>query len=131
MSRQTGLMKSEPQNLVQSGQRPAVVPPCDVYENSDEILIVADVPGVTSDAIDVNLDARELTISGRRELSAKEGEGAFLGTEFRDCDFQRRFAVPGGIDAGRISAELRNGVLLLHLPKSEALKPRQIAVRAG
>lgn len=131
MSRQTGLMKSEPQQLVQSSQRPAVVPPCDVYENNDEILIVADVPGVASDAFDINLDKRDLTISARRELSLREGEGSLLGTEFRDCDFQRRFAVPGGIDASRISAELKNGVLHLHLPKSEALKPRQIAVRAG
>jgi HSP20 family molecular chaperone IbpA len=51
--------------------------------------------------------------------------------EFRDCEYRRRFAVPGGIDAAKISAELKDGVLRLHLPKSDALKPRQIAVRSG
>lgn len=129
MSRETGLMKSEPGKLDQSDQRPAIRPACDVYENSDEILVVADLPGVTSDKLDINLDKSELTISAVRELSLKQG--ALVGQEYRACDYQRRFSVPGGIDADKISAELKNGVLLLHLPKSEALKPRQIAVRAG
>lgn len=129
MSRETGLTKSESQALVQTDRRPAVAPPCDVYENNDEILIVADVPGVTSDALDIHLDKGELSIAARRDLPVKEG--SFLGVEYRGCDIQRRFAMPGGIDADKISAELRNGVLLLHLPKAEALKPRQIAVRAG
>jgi HSP20 family molecular chaperone IbpA len=122
-------MKSEPQALVQSDQRPAVAPACDVYENNDEILVIADVPGVTSDTLNVHLDKGELTVAARREVSASDG--SFIGVEYRDCDFRRRFAVPGGIDASKINAELKNGVLWLHLPKSEALKPRQIAVRAG
>jgi HSP20 family protein len=129
MSRQNALVKNEPQVLVQSDQRPAVVPACDVYENRDEVLVIADVPGVTSDALDIHLEGGELTVAARREVSANDG--SFIGIEYRDCDFRRRFAVPGGIDANKISAELKNGVLWLHLPKSEALKPRQIAVRAG
>lgn len=126
---QEGLVKSEPQSLVQSDQRPAVAPACDVYENDDEVLVVADVPGVTSDSLDINLDEGELSIVARRDVSPKEG--TLLGVEYRDCDYRRRFAVPGGIDATKIAAELKHGVLWLHLPKSEALKPRQIAVRAG
>lgn len=137
MSRETGIVKSEQQSLVQSNQqslvrsnqRPTVLPACDIYENEDEILVVADVPGVTADTLDINLDRGELTLEARREISSQQG--AYLGAEFRDCDFQRRFAVPGGIDADKISAELRDGVLHLHIPKSAALKPRQIPVQAG
>jgi HSP20 family molecular chaperone IbpA len=129
MSRQQALVRTEPQLLERSDQRPAVTPFCDVYENDDEVLVVADMPGVTADALDIKLDKGELSISARREVSPKDG--TFLGVEYRDCDYRRRFAVPGGIDAGKISAELKDGVLSLHLPKTEALKPRQIAVHAG
>lgn len=129
MSRQEGLVRSEPQALVASDQRPAVAPPCDVYENDDEVLVVADVPGVTAEDLDISLDKGELSIVARRKVSP--GDGTFIGMEYRDCDYRRRFAVPGGIDANKIAAELKDGVLWLHLPKSEALKPRQIAVRAG
>jgi HSP20 family molecular chaperone IbpA len=129
MSRQQGLVRTEPQSLVQSDQRPSVAPLCDVYENNEELLVVADVPGVTADALNINLDKGELSIFARRDVSPKDG--TFLGVEYRDCDYRRRFAVPSGIDAAKISAELKDGVLWLHLPKSEAQKPRQIAVRAG
>jgi HSP20 family molecular chaperone IbpA len=129
MNREQALVRSEPQALAQSDQRPAVAPACDVYENNDEVLVVADVPGVTAEALNVNLDKGELTIAARRDISTKDE--TFLGVEYRDCEFRRRFAVPSGIDAGKISAELEDGVLWLHLPKSEALKPRQIAVRTG
>ena len=54
-----------------------------------------------------------------------------MAQEYRDTDFRRSFAVPSGIDGAKIYAELKSGVLRLHLPKSEALKPREIAVRAG
>jgi HSP20 family protein len=129
MSRQTDLAKREPQPLVNAEERPAVVPACDVYENNDEILVVAEVPGVTADALAVNLENGELTVKARRNASVEGGTP--IATEYDACDYHRRFAVPGGIDAGKISADLKNGELWLHLPKSEAHKPRQIAVRAG
>jgi len=99
-----------------------------VYENADELLVVADLPGITKEALNVNLDKNELRISARR---APPTDGKYLGVEYGDDDFSRRFALPGGIDESKISAELKDGVLWLHLPKSEALKPRQIPVRAG
>jgi len=129
MSRETELVKREPQPLVHSEERPAVIPACDVYENNDEILVVAEVPGVTADALAVKLENGELTVKARRNASV-EG-GTLIMTEYDACDYHRRFAVPGGIDAGKISADLKNGELWLRLPKSEAHKPRQIAVRAG
>jgi len=129
MSRQTELAKSEPRTLTQSERKPTLSPACDVYENADELLVVADLPGITADALNVNLDKNELHISARRDTHPKGGK--YLGVEYGDCDFSRHFAVPGGIDESKISAELKDGVLWLHLPKSEALKPRQIPVRAA
>lgn len=62
MSRQEGLVRTERQSLVQSDQRPAVAPACDVYENNDEILVVADVPGVSAEDLDINLDKGESSL---------------------------------------------------------------------
>lgn len=129
MSRQIDLVKNDAPSLVKAGARPTLTPACDVYENQDELLVIADVPGIEADALQIHLDKGELTLEARREHSAQEG--AFLGAEWTSCDFRRRFALPGGVDAGKISAELKDGVMYLHLPKSETLKPRKIAVRAG
>lgn len=129
MSRQEGIVRSEPQSLTQPENRPTFAPPCDVYENAEEFLVVADVPGVASNALDINFDKGELTIYAKR--GDLQPQGAMVGAEFRGFDYRRKFAVPAGVDAGNIKAELKSGVLWLHLPKSEALKPRQISVRAG
>jgi len=129
MSRQTGLEKSEPQSLVASNQRPTFAPACDVYENKDELLVIADLPGVEAEALKISHEKGELMLEVSREISPKQG--ALLGSEWGGCDFRRLFSIPSGIDASKISAELKDGVMRLHLPKSAALKPRQIAVRAG
>lgn len=130
MSVQTGLVKSEQgSSLAKSERSSTVAPPCDVYESQGEILLVADVPGVVTEQLDIHLDEGELTITARREVAT--GDGSFVVKEYRACDFLRRFVVPGGIDASKISADLKDGILQLHMPKSEALKPREIPIRAG
>lgn len=129
MSRQTELAKNEAPSLLKSRERPTVAPACDVYENKDEILVIADLPGVEASALQIAIENGELRLEGHREISTEEG--ALLGSEWMSCDFRRRFSIPSGIDASKISAELKDGVMHLHLPKSEALKPRKIAVRAA
>jgi HSP20 family molecular chaperone IbpA len=109
-------------------QRPAVAPPVDIYENADELLVIADLPGVAKEELRVHLEKNQLRIEGRR---ADVGEGDALAAEYRPVDFRRTFAVPQGIDADRIHAELSQGVLQLHLPKAAAVKPRQIAVKVS
>jgi len=131
MARESGLTRTpQAQSLVQSDQRPTLTPACDIFENQDEILVLADLPGVTPDSLRIHLDKNELTIEAQRELSAQPNENA-LQTEYRAADFRRRFAVPSGIDGDKISAQLQSGVLRLSLPKSDTLKPREIQVRAG
>jgi HSP20 family molecular chaperone IbpA len=130
MARETGLARTpEPQSLVQSDQRPTTTPACDIFENDDEILLLADLPGVTAEALAIHLDGGELTLGARREVTSEAGSA--VASEWRQADYRRRFVVPSGIDAGKISAQLKNGVLSLHLPKSDELKPREIKVRAG
>jgi len=109
-------------------QRETVVPPVDVYENGDELLLVADVPGASHDGIDVQLEKGQLTILARRSDEAPKTP---VSTEYRPRDYFRAFSVPQGIDASKIDAQLTAGVLRLHLPKSESLKPRRIEVKQG
>jgi len=127
MARETGLVKQEAQSLVQSDRR-AVVPACDIYENKEEVLLVADLPGVVPEGLKINLDNDQLTLEARRDLPS---EGCLLTSEYKACEYRRSFAVPSGIDAAKIAAELKDGILRLHLPKSEDIKPRSISVRVG
>jgi HSP20 family molecular chaperone IbpA len=91
-------------------------PSVDIYENADEFLVLADVPGARPDEVAVQLENDQLSVQAR-------------GADPRD--YARTFVVPRGIDASRITAEMKQGVLHLHLPKSDALKPRKIQVRAS
>jgi HSP20 family protein len=119
-------MERSPEPVEQ--KRETVAPPVDVYENGDELLIVADVPGATPDGIDVRLEKGQLTIEAKR---TEDTPRTPVSTEYRPRDYLRIFSVPQGIDASKIDAQLASGVLRLRLPKSEALKPRRIEVRRG
>lgn len=105
-----------------------VAPPVDVFENEDELLVVADVPGATADGIDVQIEKGQLSILARR---SDEFVGTTLANEYRARDYFRVFSVPQGIDASKIDARLTAGILRLRLPKSESLKPRRIEVKQG
>jgi HSP20 family molecular chaperone IbpA len=96
-------------------------PPVDVFENNDEYLLVADLPGVVADAVRLDVDQDQLTIEGR--LPKTEGQLAY--------GYRRSFKLPGGTDNAAVNAELKQGVLWLHLPKAAAVKPRRIEIKAG
>ena len=108
--------------------RPVGSPLVDVFENKDEYLIVADLPGVSSDRLSVRLHQGELSLEGQW---IDEEKGTPVAREFRPIDFHRTFLVPDTIDADKITANLANGVLKLRLPKTEAVKPRQIQIQVG
>jgi len=110
-----------------SGQyyRPLV----DILDRKDELLILADMPGVSPERIDVNFEDGALAIHGRVAPRQQEGTNYLL-REYGIGDFYRVFEVSEQIDAGRITAEYANGVLTLHLPKTESARPRKISVQA-
>lgn len=105
-----------------------VTPLVDIYENDDEILLHAEMPGVKKDDISINIDNGSLTLSGVRSLDT---DGAAEWEEFGSLEYQRAFSVPQTIDINKVKAELKDGILALHLPKSEAAKPRQIKIQAA
>lgn len=109
-------------------ERRAVPPPVDIYENAEEVLVMADLPGIGKDSVTIHLDKGQLTIEGRRKNA---GEGNELAVELGATAYRRSFVLPPGIQSDGITAELNHGVLRVHLPKSAALKPRQIQVKAG
>ena len=110
-------------------ERPAVAPRIDVFENDDEILLYADLPGVSKDDVRIDLDKERLTIEARR--TDEQVEGTELLAEYRPFDYRRAFLVPRGIDRDKIDAELKAGVLRLKLPRADALRPRSIPIRAS
>lgn len=101
--------------------RPAV----DIFETEEGLTLIADLPGVNKDDLHVDIDQNLLTVqaNARSHLS---GEPVLR--EFIHGNFYRQFQLPDEIDPGKIAAEMKNGVLTLQLPKSEAAKPRHIAI---
>ena len=109
-------------------QIPTVAPVVDILENDDEILLFADMPGVSREDITVNIENGRLALSGVRKMSTA---GAASWEEFGEVEYRRVFSVPQTINIGKVNAELKEGVLRLRLPKAEAAKPRQIEIKAS
>ena len=105
-------------------------PNVDILEKGDELLVLADVPGARSNSIDVKFEDGMLEIQAAIEPRECDGHTCLL-HEYDVGDYYRSFQVSEAIDAGKISAQYADGVLTLHLPKAEALKPRKIAVAAN
>jgi HSP20 family protein len=104
-------------------------PQVDILEQQNELLLKADVPGAQADQIDVHFEDGTLTLRAVVPLR-QSAEQRFLLREYGVGDFCRTFRVSESIDAGKISAEYQEGVLTLHLPKVEAVKPRKIEVKS-
>lgn len=128
MSTETKMQAREGTYPEKTQERRAVMSPVDIYENADEVLVMADLPGVGKDSVTIHLDKGQLTIEGHRKEASN---GNALAAEFGATDYRRSFVLPPGIQSDGITAELNYGVLRVHLPKSAAQKPRQIQVKVG
>jgi len=105
-------------------------PSVDIGELPNELLVTADLPGAAGKDIDVNFENGRLTLHGR--VSSRYPENArVVAQEYGVGDFHRVFEISETIDAEKITAEYRNGVLTLHLPKVPAVQPRKIDVRTA
>jgi len=121
-------MRNEQENMMATTrERAELTPPVDIFDEGDKIVLLADMPGVAPDALEVRYERGQLTIHGRQERRENEGELA-LG-EFELGDYRRTFAVGEEIDPTSITAELKNGVLRLNLSRVEARKPQKITVK--
>ena len=109
--------------------RPVFVPPSDIYETKDSIVVLAEMPSVAPHAVDITLERRVLTIRGRS--AAREHAGyQRVYNEYADGDYERVFTLSENIDRDRIEATLKDGVLHLILPKAETAKARKIELKA-
>jgi HSP20 family molecular chaperone IbpA len=108
--------------------RPVYAPRVDIIETDEALEIIADMPGVTKDSVDVTLEQRVLSIHGRGELSLPE-DLAPLYLEYQPGDYERAFTLSNAIDPAGIEARVRGGVLHLRLPKTRPAKRQRIEVR--
>ena len=105
------------------------VPPVDIFQNGDhEVVLKAELPDMTREDIDITVDNGTLTIRGEKKLSHEVKEESFHRIERRYGTFSRSFSLPQTVDAAKVGAEYKNGVLTVRLPLREEAKPRQIKV---
>ncbi|QDT01954.1 Spore protein SP21 [Rubripirellula lacrimiformis] len=103
-------------------------PRFDITESENELTLYGDLPGVMQDDLDIRYENEQLVIAGRVE--PRNATMQVLRREYGVGDFRRAFTIGESIDADAINAEVHNGVLVVHLPKAEAAKPKRIAVKA-
>jgi HSP20 family molecular chaperone IbpA len=128
MSERKDIVRTEEKNIEKTRELRSAIPAVDIYENDDEIMLYADMPGVVKEDVSVNIDNGTLSLSSVRKFEKK---GVSRWEEFSDVEYIRNFSVPQAINVERVEAELKEGVLRLHLPKSEATKPRSIEIKTA
>ena len=105
------------------------MPPVDIFQNGDhELVLKAELPDMAREAIDITVENHTLTIKGEKKLAADVTQEQFHHIERRYGTFSRSFSLPQTVDAGKVAAEYKNGVLTVRLPLREEAKPRQIKV---
>ena len=103
-------------------------PPVDIYETDDALVIKAELPGVSKDDISIDVHQNTLTLRGQRTHESAVKNERYHRVERAYGTFQRSFVLPAMVDHDKVQATYKDGVLELHLPKSEAAKPKRIAI---
>jgi len=103
-----------------------LTPLANILETKDGYVLEAEMPGVSKDGLEITVENGELTIVGRRAGHAAQGQPLYR--ESRTQDYRRVFEIDSSIDTAKVVAKMEQGVLTLHLPKAESVKPRKIAV---
>lgn len=109
----------------------SVAPAVDIVERDEELVLLADLPGADVDSIDVSVDRRTLKLSGERRGAAELGDGHVHRAERGAGTFVRTFELPGTVDSSLITAEYKDGVLRVVVPKSDEERARRVEVNAG
>ncbi len=105
------------------------MPPVDIFQTGDhELVLKAELPEMAREDIDINIENFVLTIKGEKKLASDVKDDQYHHVERRYGAFSRSFSLPQTVDAARVAAEYRNGVLTVRLPLREEAKPRQIKV---
>jgi len=103
-------------------------PSVDIFETENELVLKADLPDVKLEDIEVRVENQTLTLKGERKFDKDESNGGYHRIERSYGSFVRNFTVPSSVDAEKVAADYKNGVLTVRLPKKEAAKPRQVKI---
>src|SRR5262245_63836749 len=106
-------------------------PAVDIYEQGNDIVLKAELPGVDPKDVDIRLENNVLTLRGQRKLESEVKKESYHRVERSYGSFSRSFTLPSVVDQGGIKAEVRDGILKLVLPKREEAKPKQIEISVG
>jgi HSP20 family protein len=109
----------------------AWTPAVDIFDQDEAIVLRAELPGLTPEDIDIEIDDNVLTLRGERRFQEQVDEGRYYRLERAYGQFQRSVTLPQGVKADEISAGFDNGVLTVRVPKADEVKPRKIAVAAA
>jgi len=109
-----------------TASRPFLSPDVNIYETENGYTLEAEMPGVNREHLEITLDGNSLMLVGRR--TDDPPTGTVLCRESKPADFRRAFELDPAIDTQKIRAQMNHGLLILELPKTEAVKPRRIAV---
>lgn len=104
------------------------LPSVDISELEDSFVLSVDLPGVAKEDISISLENNVLTIQGARDFKSEEGATGYHRIEKAYGQFSRSFSLPSAVQPGRVKANLHQGVLTIEVPKSEAARPRKIAI---
>ncbi len=106
-------------------------PSVDIVEDEKEWLVKADLPEVKKEDVKVTVEDGVLTVAGERRFEKEEKDKKYHRIERSYGNFLRSFALPDAADAGKVTAEFKDGVLRVHLPKTEKAKPQAVEVKVG
>ena len=109
----------------------AWTPAVDIFDTDDAIVLKAELPGLATGDIDIEIDDNVLTLKGERRFQETVDEGRFYRLERAYGHFQRSVTLPQGVKADEISADFDNGVLTVRVPKADEVKPRKISIAAA
>lgn len=119
---------SASQEVERTHTRPTYIPPTDIYETETALVVMADMPGVDENSLNINLEKGVLTITGKVPEEEKSGY-RLLYSEYKSGDYQRSFTISEEINTEKIEAAIKNGILTITLPKAEKVKARKIPIR--
>jgi HSP20 family protein len=122
----TTMQTEKSETPARAEQQEYILPQVNIFEEQNCYSLEAEMPGVSKDGLEVLLEGNELTILGHRQRPTGHGEVIFR--ESQDADYRRVFELDPTIDTSRIVAKMDQGVLMVTLPKSEAIKPRRIKI---
>ena len=106
-------------------------PPVDIYENGDNLVLKAELPGINPDDVEIRVEDNTLYLKGERKFEKEVKEQSYHRVERSYGAFTRTFSLPNSVDADKVTANYKDGVLTLTMPKKEEAKPKTIKINVS